>query len=485
MAAMLHCLRTPPQRSRPVLMGGSLSAKDFKSCMHDEGLAGSTASSRSQGGSVSRAASSSPPPSQGRRTMHSGRMAGSEGMRQILGHCPGSMQRVSSLPPRLFGLQNNQDHVEGGSPCSWDLSSRGSALASGSLMGSPTSTHRETLGGSSPGRARLWDVDRRPSTAQSARPWSPVSAVSSARTGSASTTATSALSSARGAERPPAPRLRGAGRALGEQGKSSARIPWRQLPAYSSAGALAGTGDAFGTGTNRLSELGLHHRRSAEFSPKLGCSGGVKDVLKPVLEHRQCGKVEAQAAQAQHECALASDAAGRASPRQAWIEVLRQRQHSKYDTSQFLKAAANDGITQVPEGKSGPHWTYRQQRKNVSSIHSSKDSCPFSRDDSAPSSRTVQSPTPHARRTQSPPSNIEGTAAQASAVGEQVQHHPDWHAFAAEKVAGSGRSSGFLQNVVGRTEQADTPDFQRRCLSPPVTRGHLSTVSAAPPTWRI
>lgn len=466
------------------MMGVSLSANDLKSCMHDEGRAGSMASSCSRGGSVSRAASSSPP-SQGHRTMHSGRLAGSEGMRQILGHCPGSMQRVSSLPPRLLGLQNNQDNVEGGSPCSLDLSSRGSALASGSLMGSPTSTHRASLGGSSPGRARLGDVDRRPSTAQSARPWSPVSAASRARTGSAATTATSALSSARGAERPPAPRLRGVGRALGEQGKSSARIPWRQLPAYSSAGALAGTGDAFGTGTNRLRELGLNHRRSGEFSPKLGCSVGVKDVLKPVLEHRQCGKIEAQAARAQHECALASDAAGRASPRQAWIEVLRQRQHSKYDTPQFLKAAANDGITQVPEGKSGPHWTYRQQRKNVSSIHSSKDSCPFSRDDSAPSSRTVQSPTPHARRTQSPPSNIEGTAAQASAVGDQVQQQTDWHAFAAEKVAGSGRNSCFLQNVVGRTEQADTPDFQRRCLSPPVARGHLSTVSAAQTTWRV
>jgi len=350
------------------------------------------------------------------RTVFSEQMHAGTGVKQVLGHCPGTMQRSSSVPPMICGsLQHDDDdgslslrswiELPGASeapstPCSLTRSASARSISS---VSKPT---RFTSAAWAPRRSLGSDV------------W--VSTASEASTRSSKT-----MNSSWSAESLPVARLRGDGQAIGQAGRGSLGIPWRQIPVYSPKGVMTETRDAFGTGEARQRD----HKLPTQFSPKLGTSKGMRDILEPVFEHKKSATLSEVAVP--EEVAVSS--LGKQSPRQAWIETVKRRQELKYD--RYREASATLSIASSSDGSPSMHWAFRPQRKSVNIVHNTKDSCtkdscPFSRNDSQPECRPTVPATPHRRSPRSPTS---------------ANRPVDPHVFPAERSPQNTRNSHFQQ----------------------------------------
>jgi len=282
----------------------------------------------------------------------------------------------------------------------------------------------------------------------------------------ASTRTSVTLNSSRSSESLPVPRLRGEGQAIGQSGRGSPGIPWRQIPTYSPSGTMRETRDALGTSEARQREVVMHSKLPAQYSPKLGGSRSMRDVLEPVMEHAKSAPHPVAAAIQD----FASSPVGKQSPRQAWIETVKRRQDLKYE--KYRDSSSTLSVTSGKDGDSGMHWSYRPQKKGVSTVHNTKDSCPFSRNDSLQESRSVLPATPHRRSPLSP----------ASAG----RSDPDPHAFVGERTPQRRRDAHFQQQ-----KSAAMQDARSESASPVKQRGSPAATSCGSggqqtpqPRWR-
>eukprot|EP00443_Scrippsiella_acuminata_P002213 CAMPEP_0115239530 /NCGR_PEP_ID=MMETSP0270-20121206/37448_1 /TAXON_ID=71861 /ORGANISM="Scrippsiella trochoidea, Strain CCMP3099" /LENGTH=528 /DNA_ID=CAMNT_0002654495 /DNA_START=27 /DNA_END=1613 /DNA_ORIENTATION=+ len=410
-SASLDSLQASFQRRPPIQLGRSSASDLFK----EESSGGKpipgarSCSPRSLGcRSCSPGALATP----GRRTIFSAYMTSGHDMHQVLAYCPSEMRRVNSVPPNLHGRSRKDETGDCQSLRSWSLSMRHNDE-------SPTpgiSTPARSPSPSQPKRfiSAPWD-SRQHNRAESVT--SPVS--------EASTRSTATVHSERSFETSQAPRVRGPGVAISQRGRSSAGIPWRQVPVHSPTGTMTITGDTLGTSKARQLEMGLPRRHQSQFSSKLSGSPAVHDVLEPVLEHR---KSSPQQSLTEKVAGTAGATSVQLSPRQAWIEVVKRRQELKYDRYCDARASGHSACREGAQEKGKLHWAYRPRRKQVRDGNSNtKDSCPFSRTDSSPGSRAVQSPTPHKRDDRSPPPHLRGSGACPAAMqSEETPNHRDY-----------------------------------------------------------
>jgi len=164
----------------------------------------------------------------------------------------------------------------------------------------------------------------------------------------------------------------------------------------------------------------------------------------------------------------AGAAVAQPSPRQAWIDTVKRRQELKYD--RYCDARGSDFAVsrEGAEEKRDLHWSFRPWRKQVhGSPGNTKDSCPFSRADSSPGSRSVQSPTPHNRRDRSPPPHLAGVGARPAAT--RSGEAPDHRSYTpAERTAEARRTDfRFLRerHSAGEDQQCSVPASLRSTAS--------------------
>jgi len=74
-------------------------------------------------------------------------------------------------------------------------------------------------------------------------------------------------------------RLRGCGEAIGCRGRASVGIPWRQIPSHDCTGMLKATGDPFGSPESKKKEAGSQSKKVAQCTGKLSGSQGMKELL--------------------------------------------------------------------------------------------------------------------------------------------------------------------------------------------------------------
>jgi len=310
---------------------------------------------------------------------------------------------------------------------------------------------------------------------------------------SISTRSSLTLVSSKSAEFLQIPKLRGKGVELGKRGTSSAGVPWRQIPTYSPVGSMQATGDTLGSPEARCRELGLPARGKSANSPRLSGSTGMQDILDTdgeLAQHQTSliataspksstcrGSASVSNASAVSSSAVgnamvvlprdtqgspapaqrsprselsasaissaAVSAAGLASPKDVWLELVKRRFDVATPTTTTTSVdEAVSATSPLVEGRQSPHWTYRQQRAGVTRDFSTKDSCPFAREDSAPESRPVQSATPYRRSNKSPRPELDGSGLRLVGSGGW---HEDPHLFKAETAVDSRRDLPFQE----------------------------------------
>jgi len=427
--------------STPSMGGGfgpGLGPRDFTPLGRGREVTPSSRGGRAAGGSLS----------PGRNAVFSEHMHSGAEMQQALGYCPDPLgvRRMSSAPPRRLSVSLGGSDADESrrSPSSRLGSEQISQASSAPSARSPIVTHHVTRMVSSPSQCESWKT------------FDPV--VISSMISNISARLSSATTSELGGESPPVPRLRGPGQAIGQSGRGSPGIPWRQVPTYSPTGSLTKTGDAHIATNIRVR------------SPKLASSAGMRDILEPVTEPTQSDE--------------SASPTRRGSPRlEAWMEVVGQRQELKQNERYHASGMASPTSTAdscVSDETQRTHWSYRPQRKGVSTTFSTKDFCPFFRDDAVPDSRAVQPATPHQRRPQSPQSRLEGTGARASMPCDMSK---DPHNFVAEKAADARRDWEFQQNRQALQHGAPrSPQASSRGVAS--LSGSVSARPQAAPRWR-
>lgn len=217
--------------------------------------------------------------------------------------------------------------------------------------------------------------------------------------GSESTRASPLSESSPGSDRATC-RLRGDGQALGKRGKSSAGIPWRHMPSYDNGGSLLGSGDLCASDS-----LQRPQRKAGEWTARLGSGAAVKELLQSVSERNFVSPFRSP-----EPSLLSTEQAPHMAPHEAWLDIIRKRHEVRRMVISSPKSPASTyramdspnssrpHTSRPDEDKRSPHFVFRQQKKGTGGVvPHTKDSCPFSRDDSEPESRAVQPATPGTR----------------------------------------------------------------------------------------
>jgi len=145
-------------------------------------------------------------------------------------------------------------------------------------------------------------------------------------------------------------RLRGSGEAVGRRGRASLGIPWRQIPSHDRTGMLKETGDPFGSPESKKKEAGSQSKKAALCSGKLGGSQGMKELLS----------------------------SPETSPKAMMTPSMRRCTSADPHSCGGLRRNLFGGDAQEAP----------RQRVPRRSVGSTKDSCPFFREDSVPKSPT-------------------------------------------------------------------------------------------------
>jgi len=360
-------------------------------------------------------------------------------MQQIFGYCPNprDLQRSASLPVTAFGSRGTAKDVLD------DQSIRSGAFSTRSSENSrlPGSLRSPCRSPRSPHSQRLW-----------AHPESEFSEVSEVSTRSSCTLSIARTSGL--AHR--ATKLRGSGVLFGQRGSSSAGIPWRQLPIYSQKGAMQVTGDVVsGTPEAKRREIAMTHRGRSQFSQELGSGQGLREVLETVEENsgklcQHASPAAGQSPQAVGGSSPVSFAAGLATPRQAWLELVKRRTVVKCELDRGSgELASSAPEPDLPQDTPRLHWSYRQQKAGMLSDFNTKDSCPFAREDSNSESRSMAAATPNKCRVRSPRTSLQGSAARPNGnfgpgVGDIL--------LVADKLPTARRDFPLIQELVGLEE---------------------------------
>lgn len=300
-----------------------------------------------------------------KRGFFSNDMRSGDGMREALTHCPVPMfSRRATLPVRPTPRCNESE-----SGTSWSLPS--------SRPESSTVTPRRVR---SAGRARSVDsLSSRYSTESRFKPRDTISECFSDEI-----------------EERQQIRLRGEGQDIGQRGKASVGVPWRQLPAYDRIGMMQETGDPYAHDALKRA-VPMSYKRRAEFSAKHS-GRGIKGVLAPVEEDVENVPPKTPAQESREP-----------SVREAWLDLVKRRAEAKF-VSPLVPSRKDDAKdVQAQEDKRGLHFVYKQQKMRVpdsSASVCSADACPYSRDDTMTSSRHVR--TPVRRNNLAPPSMLIG-----------------------------------------------------------------------------
>lgn len=283
-------------------------------------------------------------------------------------------------------------------------------------------------------------------------------------------------------------RLRGSGKAIGNRGKASNGIPWRQIPAYDSAGRICETGDPEADRRTLIKASGMAEKRRAQFSPRLDHSMGVMDLItsSPHMEAKlgilseNCENRPPQPAKADSQA------------RQAWLDVVKRRAEQRREENASLTkrpqplnptryipqrqvssaASVTSATDTVATGATGRdsdhlHWSYRQQKRNDGLKYNSargeavKDTCPYQRDDSTGSgSKSMQVKTSR---------HITGAGAESGTGDQSFRQVPadtyhsndaparELHVVQAEQVVESRRDFQFAQD---KAQCFEGPDSQ-------------------------
>eukprot|EP00811_Abedinium_folium_P008961 NODE_18282_length_901_cov_1.445736.p2 GENE.NODE_18282_length_901_cov_1.445736~~NODE_18282_length_901_cov_1.445736.p2 ORF type:complete len:153 (+),score=25.86 NODE_18282_length_901_cov_1.445736:296-754(+) len=104
------------------------------------------------------------------------------------------------------------------------------------------------------------------------------------------------------------------------------------------------------------------------------------------------------------------------SARDAWLDVVKRRYEAKHDRKLPDK--------QLLDFESRSLHHLQKPAKKVSSEFSTKDTCPYFREDSIPELREVQAPTPHRRSVLAPTSNFTSSGPVVHSEGSCAQDGP-------------------------------------------------------------
>mmetsp|Transcript_140069 Transcript_140069/g.254698 ORF Transcript_140069/g.254698 Transcript_140069/m.254698 type:complete len:647 (+) Transcript_140069:60-2000(+) len=230
------------------------------------------------------------------------------------------------------------------------------------------------------------------------------------------------------------PRLREQGKAIGGRGRSSAGIPWRQIPVYDRMGSMYECGDPYGDfDSSRKHAIGMQGKKHGSYSPRhrgqhANSGEGARDRLSmglaPVSENAENSPPASLTSSNLKENLQSSSA------REAWLDVVKRRMDAKRNASDetgfrqhtlpvrdprqgfSLNGTQDAGEVQHGLKARNLHWTWRHSRKSVSfqelpsaeRANLIKDSCPYSRDDSTVPSQPAASP--KSRRALQPPATL-------------------------------------------------------------------------------
>lgn len=178
------------------------------------------------------------------------------------------------------------------------------------------------------------------------------------------------------------PRLRGEeGKSIGQRGRASNGIPWRQIPAYSATGAMAETGDPhrdleeIGTGFAVVLPNGRQDLervgKTSRTSYALSRSQSMKEALTTANERYTSAQREPSILKGRvksEEWSL--EPAGVKEARAAWLEAVKQR------------ACTASREETHPHYTASLHWREKAHKK-VSQECDTKASCPYSWDAAA------------------------------------------------------------------------------------------------------
>jgi len=419
-----------------------------------------------------------------KRTINSARMHSGDDMRQALTHCTmRAVRRVTSVPPRLRkGDDETVSTLAFNSPGQTPRSEsvRSPRMMPRTLHGAWDDTFRN-----SPPLSRCgseWFRSSRSSSfdprAKPHRQLDSNASVAASDFGSRTSRTSRSLSPQAAqdhlwrelfhseADERKIARLRGAGQAIGNRGKSSVGIPWRQIPSYDRVGLLSETGDPYHADQMKHA-VPMISKKPSVFSPKFTSNSGVRDLLAPVSENLQPENAPSPA--------NPSTETEAASAREAWLDLVKRRCAAKYTGTRVADVLQIADASQPPrssvpseysefeasEGGSGLHWSYVRQRKKAMCVvgeGSTKDVCPYSRDDSTPQKRVVQSATPHRRNNLQPPATLSGTGASPKTASHRdVDTEPG---LVAERVIEARRDFNYCQDKAsecGGVSQSPVP----------------------------
>eukprot|EP00929_Paragymnodinium_shiwhaense_P102340 TRINITY_DN65559_c0_g1_i1.p1 TRINITY_DN65559_c0_g1~~TRINITY_DN65559_c0_g1_i1.p1 ORF type:complete len:583 (+),score=101.63 TRINITY_DN65559_c0_g1_i1:211-1959(+) len=391
-----------------------------------------------------------------RKALLSARMTNGDSMREALTAAPPRAARgprMRSLPPRTCGGWDD----ETSSLASWRTGDSNRPQSSRSSLLNPEH-HRDLFRSGSArsvnSESGLRSLSPRSETSWDPRARRPASAFSADRS-DCSFRSSQAPSCAQDhlwrelfhqeADERKAARVRGRGQAIASRGKSSAGIPWRQIPVYDRIGLMSETGDPYYQEHTR-NAVAMTSKRKGVFSPKFQQLSGVRDLLAPVSESAMLRiaedpvspSVSSQMNGRGGGCSTssqASQAEARSEPvsaREAWLEVVKRRYQAAHpnragSSVNGQSVASANGGAQTPSeyaadsiaesARSSVHYSYRPQKRSppVAGYNpeagNTKDACPYNRDDSTPDRRSCQATTPHRRDVLSPKDKIAGAAA--------------------------------------------------------------------------
>lgn len=254
------------------------------------------------------------------------------------------------------------------------------------------------------------------------------------------------------------------GKEIGNRGKTSKGIPWRQIPGYDNQGRFVESGDPLSDKKTLKKANGASEKRFTTYAGRLDNSYGVSELLAPVSEN--CENYPPPPPKLDSEA------------REAWLDVVQRRMELKHDrppssrmrstvTSISSRAsgingggssnggtphesmsgsASNGGYPGEGEREAIRHWQWRQWRKGNESMTQStddlKEHCPYSRTDSAgDGAKSLQSSSD--RKYYTTPSRLNGT-------GIVVDGEKKDAVIRAEPVAESRRDWRYSQVSAGK-----------------------------------
>jgi hypothetical protein len=147
-------------------------------------------------------------------------------------------------------------------------------------------------------------------------------------------------------------KLRGSGEAIGRRGRASLGIPWRQIPSHDRVGMLKETGDPFGSPESKKKEAGSQSKKAAQCSGKLGGSQGMKELLS----------------------------SPESSPT-AMAPSMRRASSAEPHPCRVRRNLFGGGDDQEAPS---PYQRLPRTRRSLGHTGSTKESCPFFREDSGP-----------------------------------------------------------------------------------------------------